>query len=131
MTDPLNSPTPARSWEGSRLQGVLITVVGVVAGYFSIVMPLQQAFAQAPEISWAGQYAFLSPPLILLGILAIIWPSMTTNKTFLLKAKDKLSVQGWIVVVALAALGAGTALAVNHQLTALGYTDQHLSVGGN
>ena len=109
---------------GSRIQGVLLTFVGVVAGYFSIYMPLKQASEHAEEISYAGHFAFLAPPLILLGVLAFIFPSMTTDNTFLLKSKGKLSVAGWLVVVALVVIGGATFIFVDHQLSLMGYVDK-------
>lgn len=109
---------------GSRIQGVLLLIIGVVAGYFSIYLPLKEAQEHAQEISLAGHFAFLSPPLILLGILAIIFPSMTTNDTFLLKSKDKLSAAGWLVVLALTVLGGATYFFVSHQLALMGYVDK-------
>jgi hypothetical protein len=109
---------------GSRIQGVLLLIVGLVAGYLSIYMPLKEASEHAPEISYAGHFAFLAPPLILLGIMAIIFPSMTTNDTFLLKSKDKLSAYGWLMVVALVVIGGVTYLFVSHQLSLMGYADK-------
>jgi hypothetical protein len=110
--------------EGSRLQGILIIIIGLVAGYFSIYLPLKQAQEHAQEISYAGHFAFLSPPLILLGVLAFIFPSMTTDNTFLLKSKGKLSVAGWMLVLALVVLGGATFFFVNHQLSLMGYVDK-------
>jgi hypothetical protein len=121
-----NQPDTAKGspLEGSRLQGILILLVGLVGGYFSIYMPLKEAQEHAAEISWAGHFAFLAPPLVLLGVLAFIFPSMTTNNTFLLKSKDKLSGAGWLVVIALVLLGGATFFFVNHQLSLMGYVDK-------
>ncbi len=110
--------------EGSRLQGVLIFVMGLLAGYFSIFIPLKEAQEHAQEISFAGQFAFISPPMVLLGILAFIFPSMTTNNTFLLKAPGKLSAKGWLVVATLAVLGGATFFLFQHQLASMGYVDK-------
>jgi hypothetical protein len=112
----------AKTWEGSRLQGVVILVLGLLAGYFAIVLPLQEAYSHTPEISMYFKFAFLSPALILLGILAIIFPSLTTNQTFLLKSHNKLSVAGWALVVALAVLGFGTYYLLDLQISLLGYS---------
>jgi hypothetical protein len=129
VTNSLDENKPAGP-KRSRLQGVLIFAFAVFAGYVSIVLPLQEASAHAPQIEWGAQLAFLAPPLALLGILTIIFPSMTTNDTFLLKSKDKLSVSGWILLAVLAALGAGTAYLVDHQLQLLGYVDR-LPISGS
>ncbi len=120
-----NNDAPKSSpLEGSRLQGVLLFVIGVVAGYFSIYLPLKQASEHAEEISYAGHFAFLAPPLILLGVLAFIFPSMTTDNTFLLKSKGKLSGAGWLVVLALVLLGGATFIFVDHQMSLMGYMDK-------
>ncbi|MDE1987907.1 MAG: hypothetical protein KGJ53_15490 [Alphaproteobacteria bacterium] len=116
--------------KGSRWQGVLLIGFALVAGYVSIVMPLQQAYAGAHEISWTAQFAFLAPPLGLMGVLVLFFPGMTTDETFLLKAKDKLSVAGWIVVAALLLLGAGTYHLVDQKLSSLGYVDRQFHSDG-
>ena len=95
MSDSDLNNEAAEAPKGSRWQGILILFVGFFIGYISIVEPLQEAYAHVAKISWAGEFSWLSPPLILLGVLAIIFPSMTTNNTFLLKSKDKLSLAGW------------------------------------
>lgn len=115
---------PVKTSKGSRWQGVLLIGFALVAGYVSIVMPLQEAYAGVHEISWTAEFAFLAPPLGLLGVLVLFFPGMTTDDTFLLKAKDKLSVAGWIVVAALLVLGAGTYYLVDQQLSSLGYADR-------
>ena len=125
-----NNNSPVKVKKGSRLQGVLLFALALLAIYISIVLPLQQAHAGVKEISWTAEYAFLSPPLALLGVLAILFPSMTTNDTFLLKAKDKLSVAGWLLLVALVAIGAGTYFFLDHTLQSLGYVDQQLHTEG-
>ncbi len=130
MDDPLDKNN-AVAPKGSRLQGGLILAFAVFAGYISIVRPLQEAYANAQQIQWGVQFAFLAPPMVLLGILAVIFPSMTTNDTFLLKSKDKLSVSGWVLVAALIVLGAGSAYLVNNQLDSLGYIDGTQTPGSN
>jgi hypothetical protein len=106
---------------GSRLQGIVITLLGLVLGYFSIVQPLLAANSRVDQIAWLSNFAFLSPPFIILGILATIFPSMTTDKTFLLKSKDSLSLYGWVLVIVMLIIGFGTYYLVNQQFAALGY----------
>ena len=106
---------------GSRLQGIVVTVLGAILGYFSILQPLHAAYSRADQIAWLSNFAFLSPPLIILGLLATIFPSMTTEKTFLLKSKDSLSLYGWMLVIAMLIIGFGTYYLVNQQFAALGY----------
>jgi len=109
------------AWKGSRLQGLVILIAGLALGYFSIIRPLQQANGHAPEVSWSFKLAFLSPGLVILGILATIVPSTTTDQTFLLKAPNKLSLVGWFLVIALAIVGFATYYLLDRQLGSLGY----------
>jgi hypothetical protein len=109
------------TWKGSRLQGLFILILGFAAGYFSIVLPLQQAHSKAPEIYSTFKWAFLSPALVILGILAIIVPSVTSDQSFLLSGPKKLSFAGWIVVVALLIVGVATYYLLERELSSLGY----------
>lgn len=111
----------AWTWKGSRLQGIFILILGLAAGYFSIVLPLQQAYSKAPEIYSTFKLAFLSPALVILGILATIVPSMTSDKTFLLSGPKTLSFAGWILVIALLIVGIGTYYLLHQRLSSLGY----------
>ena len=111
----------AWAWKGSRLQGLVILGAGLVSGYFSIVRPLQQAYSHASEISWSFKLAFLSPVLVIVGILATIVPSTTTDQTFILSAPNKLSLAGWVLVIALAIVGFGTYYLFDQRLSSLGY----------
>ncbi|MGB6538459.1 MAG: hypothetical protein WBF58_21145 [Xanthobacteraceae bacterium] len=111
----------AWTWKGSRLQGLLMLVAGVAIGYISIILPLQQAYSRAPEISVSFKLAFLSPVLVLLGILAIIVPSVTTDETFILRGPKKLSFAGWILVIVLAIVAFGTYYLLDQQINLLGY----------
>jgi len=90
-------------------------------GYFSIVRPLQQAHRNAPEISSYFKLAFLSPALVLLGILAVIVPSVTTDQSFILRAPNKLSLAGWILLIVLAIMGFGTYYLLDQQISSFGY----------
>jgi hypothetical protein len=111
----------AWTWKGSRLQGLFILILGFATGYFSIILPLQQAYSKAPEIYSTFKLAFLSPGLVILGILAIIVPSVTSDQTFLLSGPTKLSFAGWILVIALLIVGVGTYYLLDQQLSSLGY----------
>jgi len=111
----------AWTWKGSRLQGLFILILGLVIGYFSIIRPLQQAYSHAPNLSLSFKLAFLSPALILLGILAIIVPNVTTDQSFILRAPNKLSFAGWILLVAVAIVAFGTYYLLDRQISSLGY----------
>ena len=111
----------AWTWKGSRLQGLLMLTLGLGSGYFSIVLPLQQAYSNAPEVSLSFKLAFLSPALVILGILAIIVPSVTTDQTFLLRAPNKLSLAGWTLLIVMAAVSFGTYYLLDRQISSLGY----------
>lgn len=113
-----NSAAPSK---GSRLQGMLLLIVGLVIGYFSIVIPLQEAYSKAPKISLYFKFAFLSPALILLGILVIIVPSTLTDQSFMTRGHNKLSVAGWALVVVLLIIGFGTYYLLDQQINSLGY----------
>ena len=115
------NPVKAWTWKGSRLQGLFILILGLAAGYFSIILPLQQAYSRAPEIYSTFKWAFLSPALVILGILAIIVPSVTSDHTFLLSGQKKLSFAGWILVIVLLLVGFGTYYLLQQQLSSLGY----------
>jgi hypothetical protein len=112
----------AWAWKGSRLQGLLILIVGLALGYFSIILPLQQAYNHAPKISLSFKLAFLSPALVLLGILAIIIPNTTTDQSFILKGPKKLSFAGWILLIVLAIVSFGTYYLLDQQINSLGYS---------
>jgi len=62
----------------------------------------------------------MSPVLVILGILAIIVPSVTTDETFILKGPNKLSLAGWILVIVLAIVGFLTYYLFDRQLGSLG-----------
>jgi hypothetical protein len=100
---------------------VLLVVLGLVAAYFSIVLPLQEAYSNAPEISLYFKFAFLAAPLIFLGILAIAVPSTMTDQSFLTRGHNKLSAGGWAVVAGLAIVGFGTYYLLEQQIGSLGY----------
>lgn len=109
------------AWKGSRLQGLFILILGLAIGYFSIIRPLQQAHSNAPEISLSFKLAFLSPVLVLSGVLAIIVPSVTTDQSFILRAPNKLSFAGWILLIVLAIVGFGTYYLLNQQISSSRY----------
>lgn len=111
----------AWTWKGSRLQGLLLLIVGLALGYFSIILPLQQAYSHAPKISLYFKWAFLSPVLVLLGILAIIIPSVTADQSFILRGPKKLSFAGWILLIVLAIVAFGTYYLLDQQINSLGY----------
>jgi hypothetical protein len=116
-----SNSTKAWTWKGSRLQGLLMLILGLGFGYFSIVLPLQQAYSNAPDVSLSFKLAFLSPALVILGILAIIVPSVTTDQTFILRAPNKLSLAGWTLVIVVAAVSFGTYYLLDRQISSLGY----------
>jgi hypothetical protein len=109
------------TWKGSRLQGLLMLLFGLAIGYISIVRPLQQAYSKTPEISLSAKLAFLSPAFVLLGILAIIVPSVTTDQSFILRAPNKSSFAGWILVVVVVIVAFGTYYLLDQQISSLGY----------
>jgi uncharacterized membrane protein len=111
----------AAASKGSRLQGVLLVILGLVIGYFSVVLPLQEAYSKAPKISLYFKFSFLSPALILLGILAIVVPSVLTDQSFMSRGPNKLSVAGWALVVVLLIIGFGTYYLLDQQINSLGY----------
>jgi membrane-associated PAP2 superfamily phosphatase len=100
---------------------MLLLIVGLVIGYFSVVIPLQEAYSKAPKISLYFKFAFLSPALILLGILVIIVPSTLTDQSFMTRGHNKLSVAGWALVVVLLIIGFGTYYLLDQQINSLGY----------
>lgn len=111
----------AATSKGSRLKGLLLLILGLVIGYFSIVLPLQEAYSKAPKISMYFKFAFLSPALICLGILAIIVPSTLTDQSFMSSGPNKLSVAGWALVIVLLIIGFGTYYLLDQQINSLGY----------
>ena len=115
------SSAKAWTWKGSRLQGLLMLVVGLGFGYFFIVLPLQQAYSHAPKVSLSFKLAFLSPALVILGILSIIIPSMTTDQSFMLRAPNKLSFAGWILLIVVLMVSAGTYYLLDQEVSSLGY----------
>ena len=117
----MNTQEPGNNSIEARLRGVLIVILGLVAGYFSIVLPLQEAHSHAPNISLYFKFAFLSPPLIFLGILTIIVPNVMTGHSFMMRSPTKLSVAGWVLVAGLAIVGFGTYYLLDQQISSLGY----------
>jgi hypothetical protein len=116
-----SNSTKVWTWKGSRLQGLFVLILGLAVGYFSIVRPLQQAYSNAPTLSLSFKLAFLSPALVLLGILAIIVPSVTTDQSFILRAPNKLSFAGWILLIVVAIVAFGTYYLLDRQISSLGY----------
>src|SRR5579862_6725839 len=115
------SSAKAWTWKGSRLQGLSMLIAGLGLGYFFIVVPLQQAYNHAPEVSLSFKLAFLSPAFVILGILATIIPSMTTDQSFMLRAPNKLSIAGWVLLVVVLIVSSGTYYLLDQQISALGY----------
>jgi hypothetical protein len=109
------------TWKGSRLQGMTMLVVGLALGYFFIIRPLQQAYDHASEVSLSFKLAFLSPVLVLLGILAIIVPSVTTDQSFILKSPNQLSFSGWVLLIVMAIVAFGTYYLLDRQIGLMGY----------
>ncbi len=121
MRENESNSAKAWTWKGSRLQGLVILVVGLAAGYFSIIRPLQQAYGNAPQISLSFKFAFLSPVLVLVGILAVAVPSVTTDQSFILSGPNKLSFAGWVLLIVLALVAFGTYYLLDQQVGSLGY----------
>jgi hypothetical protein len=96
-------------------------VVGLAIGYFYIIRPLQQAHDHAPDVTLSFKLAFLSPVLVLLGILAIIVPSVTTDQSFILKSPNKLSIAGWVLLIVMAMVAFGTYYLLDRQIGLMGY----------
>jgi hypothetical protein len=67
------------------------------------------------------KFAFLSAPLILLGLLATAVPSTMTDQSFLTTGHNKLSAAGWALVAVLATVGFGTYYLLEQQIGSLGY----------
>lgn len=119
-----NESNSAKSWtwKGSRLQGLLALIAGLIVTYISIVIPLQEAYSNAPKIMMSAKLAFLAPVLVLFGILAIIVPSVTTDQSFISGGPGKLSPAGWILVGVMAILAFGTYYLLDQQISSLGYS---------
>jgi hypothetical protein len=119
--DAKSNSAKAWTWKGSRLQGLFALILGLAFGYFSIIRPLQQAYSKAPDVSLSFKFAFLSPALVILGILAIIVPSVTTDQSFILRAPNKLSFAGWILLIVVLIVASGTYYLLDQQISLLGY----------
>jgi membrane-associated PAP2 superfamily phosphatase len=82
---------------------------------------VERLSSKAPKISLYFKFAFLSPALILLGILALIVPNVLTDQSFMMRGPNKLSVAGWALVVVLLVIGFGTYYLLDQHINSLGY----------
>ena len=116
-----NQPPRTLSPGAARIIGVLLILCAAVLIYLSIYLPLQQARAHAAHLTLGDRGVWLPPDMVLIGLLVIFFPKVTTYDTVLVNQKKKLSLVGWLLLAVLLAIGFGVQLWFNGQLQALGY----------
>jgi len=116
-----NQPPRTLSPGAARIIGVLLILCAAVLIYLSIYLPLQQARAHAAHLTLSDRGVWLPPDMVLIGLLVIFFPKVTTYDTVLVNQKKKLSLVGWLLLAVLLAIGFGVQLWFNGQLQALGY----------
>jgi len=119
--EPRNQPPRTLSPGAARIIGVLLILCAAVLIYLSIYLPLHQARAHAAHLTVSDRGVWLPPDMVLIGLLVIVFPKVTTFDTVLVNQKKKLSLVGWLLVAALLVIGFGVQLWFNSQLKALGY----------
>jgi hypothetical protein len=119
----------------ARLAGALAMIAGLALGYFLILRPLQEARAGVPELSWGGSYGFISPMLLLVGVVGIFFPGLFALMESPRIVKPSGNLTGFGVAVAFAIILPIIGLCfwvngyVEHQFQQLGYVEGRLTAG--
>ncbi len=121
MNDPQSSPRPARPLQGSRRSGVILLIIGLAVSYLEIVEPLQEAAQGVRRVTWNDSWSFVGLVLSLLGIVAVIFPKILSEGSFMFKSKGKLSISGWLLLGALIAGAFAFDALVHNQFAKYGY----------
>lgn len=121
MNDLQSSPQPARPLQGSRRGGVILLLIGLGVSYLEIVEPLQEAAQGARRVTWNDSWSFVGLLLSLLGIVAVIFPKILSEGSFMFKSKGKLSISGWLLLGALVAGAFTFSALVHNQFAKFGY----------
>ncbi len=121
MNDPQPRPQPARPLRGSRRGPVVLLLIGLGVSYFEIGEPLQEAAQGARRVTWNDGWSFAGMLLSLLGIVAVIFPKILAESSFMFKSKGKLSALGWLVLAALIAAAFAFRAFFHNEFAQLGY----------
>jgi hypothetical protein len=89
--------------------------------YLEIVEPLQEAAQGARRVTWNDSWSFAGLLLTLLGIVAVIFPKILSEGSFMFKSKGKLSISGWLLLGALIARAFALSALVHNQFAKFGY----------
>lgn len=123
MSDLQSGERTARPFEGSRLIGVFLLVIGVGVSYFEIVQPLQEAAQGARRVTWADNWSFMGLLLSLFGLAAAIFPKILSGRSIIFNNKGKLSIYGWLLFATLIAGAFALSALFHHQFAKLGYRE--------
>jgi hypothetical protein len=121
MSDLQSSTRPARPLQGSRWSGVILLLIGLGVSYLEIVEPLQEAAQGVRSVTWNDSWSFAGLLLTLLGIVAVIFPKILSEGSFMFKSKGKLSISGWLLLGVLIAGAFAFSALVHNQFAKLGY----------
>jgi hypothetical protein len=104
-----------------RLSGMAAAAAGFVLGWFFIYLPLQRARAGVPDVRLYGRFAFVAAPLLVVVGLAYMLGGERLQFNADSGAQPAPSRMGWAIILTATAVGIGTFLWVDAQLSALGY----------
>jgi len=101
-----------------RLGGLVLIAVGVAVGWFFLWLPLQQAQAGAPEVSYQLKAFILVPLCIIFGAGFILAGERLQYRN---EQHTNLTVLGWVLFIVAAVLTAAGYIWFQQQFSALGY----------
>jgi|GEM_PF-457565 len=104
-----------------RLGGLLCLALGLPAGWFFILRPLQQARAGAPRVAMNLKAAFVLVPMLLVFGLAFAAGGEKARYRDVTQHPPKPTALGWVLVGVSLLLAGACFWWVQSQLDALGY----------
>jgi FtsH-binding integral membrane protein len=104
-----------------RLGGVLSIVIAAVAGWWAILLPLQQARAGAAQVSMQLKAAYVLVPLALVFGVAFVALGSRMHYRDTTRTPPTLTPLGWTLFALVAVLSGVLFWVVQSQLSAMGY----------
>jgi hypothetical protein len=101
-----------------RLGGLLSLAVGAGAAWFFLLMPLQEAQAGAPEVSYQLKAFLLVPLCVVFGLGFLFAGSRLQYRT---EDHKNLTVIGWVLFAIVVVLTGAGYFWFDQQFSALGY----------
>jgi hypothetical protein len=102
----------------TRFLGLFLLLCSAVLSYTSVYTAFEKAWQHANSLSISTKAVVIIPAAAILGLLLLLFPRA---QALLWNDGKKLTVYGWIFVVAFIGIGFGFEFWFEQQLRALGY----------